>query len=125
MATIHAKTFEAELQTYTMALLKKIQDKYNIPIGELAGILEDGKCNHTYRGKHTGKICKCTQTAVKGTMYCRKHNTALDNTTELEYIEINTKPYLYDPLSRRVYSYGTKTPDIIGVLDEDLNNIVV
>ena len=117
---------EVELRTYTLNLLRKVQDRFNIPVGELLDVLTDGCCNHVRMCKRTGKPCACSRKAEVGGLYCRKHTqSTAEAGVELEYVEIQDKPYLYDPHTRRVYSYGTKSPKPIGTLSEALDQIIV
>jgi hypothetical protein len=124
-STIYGKPFEDELRTYTMNLLKKIQDRFDIPLGDLMNVLSDGLCNHVSTCKKTGKTCNCVRAAVTGGMYCRQHTRILDTAIELEYVEIQEKPYLFDPVSKCVYSYGKKTPRALGFLSDDLQQIIL
>jgi hypothetical protein len=120
--TIYEQCLVDELNTYTLNLLAKIQTKFDIPVGELMTVLNDGKCNHVRKNKNT----TCSHKCMPGSMYCRKHTARIDyHATELEYIEIQDKPYLYDPHTKRVYSYGKKTPALIGIISDDLSYIIV
>ena len=110
--------------TYTVNILKKVQDKYDIPLGELMAILSDGKCKSRVTSKKTGKQCQCTKAVVHGESYCRRHIPILDDPLELEYIVVQDKPYLYDPATLHVYSYGSK-PAIVGKLSDDFSMVLV
>lgn len=123
-ASIFADEFADELNSYTLNLFKKIQDNFGIPVSELTNILNNKRCCVVIKRKSGVKTpCKCA--CMPGSKYCKKHSEKLERNIELEYIELHDKEYLYDPISRKVFTFGTKSPKLVGMLSEDMSRIVI
>ena len=102
----------ADLETYTITLLKHLNKTLDIPYDDLLD---------AYVTLHTKTNINGPKNALK--KQCNT-NTKFKRTL-LEYIIVNDIEYLIDPPTQTLYTYEPKNPKIIGKYDSECNGVLL
>ena len=119
--SIYDPSLSTELQAYTYNLCEKLHERLNIPLDDILSVTKPCNC-----AAMTVKGSPCGRASVPGSTFCKTHGKTKKPKVELEYVSLHGQPYLYDPITRNVYAFGSKSlSKVIGKLNDELSDIIV